>query len=580
MPTPLTRPTNYPLPFAYSGTKNTIPTPPTGTGKASFTEGFPAVTMQPISAGGIPPEGKDFNGVLFDIMSHTVWVNAGGQYQFDAALSTAMGGYPIGMVLQNTAGTASYVSAIDNNTTDFNSTPSAIGTLWLPYSGSAFSNVSVATTGGTTVLTAIQAAAKIITVTGVLVSNATITFPVAIGERIVINNTTGSYSVTAIALAGSGVPITQGSADKVFSDGTNMRYVLADGVTGTLNDTGKGLATNEFVARAVSQVGGYYQDTGSVTNAYIVALIPPITSYYTGLSFRYRTTRACTGATTLNAGGGVKPQLREDGQPTEAGDIPVGSIMTITYDAAVSGGSFLISELVPSQLGECAVENIGQGLQDDGSGNLQVKLADTSMRRSSAGVGTIRTIASVATAHAIVAADNQHILISIAAVTYTAPLSSTLYNGFGLTVYATVGASTFTPNAADSVNGNPAGQSFSIIQGQSVDFETDGAGNWWPTARSSPVGAYAPAYVAAALTVAPGTYLVNTTAGAISITLPAGPSLGDYCGFKDAAGTFGTNNLTLLRNGTNIEGYASDLTCNVSGMDFEVWKNSSEWRLR
>lgn len=137
MPTPVIRPSNYPVPFATDGAKNTIPTAATGTGKASFTDGFPAVTMMPITAGGIPPEGKDFNGILYDITSHTVFLNAGGQYRFDAALSTAIGGYPIGMVLQNNAGTASYVSAASNNTADFNSDPSSIGSLWSPYAGAA-----------------------------------------------------------------------------------------------------------------------------------------------------------------------------------------------------------------------------------------------------------------------------------------------------------------------------------------------------------------------------------------------------------------------------------------------------------
>jgi len=38
-------------------------------------------------------------------------------------------------------------------------------------------------------------------------------------------------------------------------------------------------------------------------------------------------------------------------------------------------------------------------------------------------------------------------------------------------------------------------------------------------------------------------YFVNTTSGAITITLPATPSAGDIVAFKDYAGTFGTNNL-------------------------------------
>lgn len=142
MPTPVSRPTNYAVPFASSGAKNTIPTAATGSGKASFTEGFPAVTMMPLTAGGIPPEGKDFNGILYDVTLHTIWVNAGGQYQFDATLVAAIGGYPVGMVIQSNDGLSSYVSAINNNTTDFNTTPASIGSLWLPWAGNAIVTAS------------------------------------------------------------------------------------------------------------------------------------------------------------------------------------------------------------------------------------------------------------------------------------------------------------------------------------------------------------------------------------------------------------------------------------------------------
>jgi len=130
----ITRPTNLLIPFAVAGAKNAISVTPASP-NASYADGFPPVTMMPLSAGGVPPEGQDFNGIFYDITSHTLWVNAGGQYQFDSALSTAIGGYPIGMVLQNNAGTASYVSAVNNNTTDFNSTPSSIGVSWIPWAG-------------------------------------------------------------------------------------------------------------------------------------------------------------------------------------------------------------------------------------------------------------------------------------------------------------------------------------------------------------------------------------------------------------------------------------------------------------
>ena len=135
------RPNLIIVPFANTGAKNTIPDAPTGTGKASYETGFPPITMTPIASGGIPPEGKDFNGVLYDITSHTLWVNAGGQYVFDDALSAEIGGYPAGMVLQSDDGMSAYVSAIDNNTTDFNTNPGSIGTLWLKWAGSVMAPI-------------------------------------------------------------------------------------------------------------------------------------------------------------------------------------------------------------------------------------------------------------------------------------------------------------------------------------------------------------------------------------------------------------------------------------------------------
>ena len=54
-------------------------------------------------------------------------------------------------------------------------------------------------------------------------------------------------------------------------------------------------------------------------------------------------------------------------------------------------------------------------------------------------------------------------------------------------------------------------------------------------------------------------YFVNTTSSAITATLPASPTLGDEITFRDGYGTFNTNNLTVARNGNNIEGVASNL---------------------
>jgi hypothetical protein len=60
-------------------------------------------------------------------------------------------------------------------------------------------------------------------------------------------------------------------------------------------------------------------------------------------------------------------------------------------------------------------------------------------------------------------------------------------------------------------------------------------------------------------------YFVNTTSGAITMTLPASPSVGDIVSVKDYAQTFDTNNLTVGRNSEPIEGQTFDLVLNTEG---------------
>ena len=60
-------------------------------------------------------------------------------------------------------------------------------------------------------------------------------------------------------------------------------------------------------------------------------------------------------------------------------------------------------------------------------------------------------------------------------------------------------------------------------------------------------------------------YLVNVTGGAIQITLPATPAIGDFVEIKHAAGDISANNITVDRNGSNIQGLAENLTISVDG---------------
>jgi len=60
-------------------------------------------------------------------------------------------------------------------------------------------------------------------------------------------------------------------------------------------------------------------------------------------------------------------------------------------------------------------------------------------------------------------------------------------------------------------------------------------------------------------------YFVNTTSAAGIVKFPASASRGDYVEIKDYARTFGTNNVTVQRNGHNIDAAASDATLSTNG---------------
>lgn len=59
--------------------------------------------------------------------------------------------------------------------------------------------------------------------------------------------------------------------------------------------------------------------------------------------------------------------------------------------------------------------------------------------------------------------------------------------------------------------------------------------------------------------------MANTTAGAFIITLPASPGLGWKVSISDYKNMFGTNKLTIARNGSLIEGLAEDMDITSRG---------------
>ena len=71
--------------------------------------------------------------------------------------------------------------------------------------------------------------------------------------------------------------------------------------------------------------------------------------------------------------------------------------------------------------------------------------------------------------------------------------------------------------------------------------------------------------------------LVDTAAAAVTITLPSSPAIGNEVHFVDSKMSFNSNNLTIGRNSSNINGSASDLVVKENGESFTlVYANSTK----
>ena len=122
-------PSKLVLAFASAGIKNTIPVPSqigVTPGAASYTDGFPPLTMTRPENGGTGVDGLDMNGVLNGLSAVDVWMSAGGGFPYDVAFSAAIGGYPKGARVLMASGGGYWVSTADNNVTD----PDTGGSGW------------------------------------------------------------------------------------------------------------------------------------------------------------------------------------------------------------------------------------------------------------------------------------------------------------------------------------------------------------------------------------------------------------------------------------------------------------------
>jgi hypothetical protein len=203
-------------------------------------------------------------------------------------------------------------------------------------------------------------------------------------------------------------------------------------------------------------------------------------------------------------------------------------------------------------LGALATEGIGAALQDDGASNARVNF------------GTVQD----ATSQSVIASFHLTQRFATAAATYTLPLSSTLWNGFGFWVTALNARVTLSPNAADSFSGMSSGGAFILLQGQNAFVTTNATGTWF-VQNVQLVGSSSPLNMQISATVASNklTVAVKTLAG--NDPSPSSPVI---VGFRSQTLTSGntivgtiTAPLSFALNATSSMGCTTTVACRLWG---------------
>lgn len=365
----ISQPAQITVPFGTGGLKNAIPAAADPvTGNAGYSGGFPAINMTPKVAGGIPPFGEDFNGIFFDVTTAIQFLEAGGSFPYSSAFSTAVGGYPLGAKVINSAKTGFWLNLVANNTTN----PDSGGAGWVnPSPGPTIGSLrqgrmSIAAASASAVFTADEIVVET-ALSGITYKigsfNKTINLattgaggmdtgsaPVSgfVGLYAILNPVTGASALLAVNGTSSVLPNVYGGANMpsgytasalISVWGTNGSGQL---VIGTQIDREIGIGTNSTFTTTAAQA--------SLTSFSISAVVP-------------RNAIACRGDSTIgssSAGAGVTlvvcgssfevARMAQGATSATAGatnvssfpNIPIMTAQTLYYRASISGGTLTV----------------------------------------------------------------------------------------------------------------------------------------------------------------------------------------------------------------------------------------------
>jgi hypothetical protein len=352
----------------------------------------------------------------------------------------------------------------------------------------------------------------------------------------------GNIDVSAITQGNTTIGISQanGNAYITVTGTSNVAVFTTTGlnITGTIsangNITGGNLLTDGLISATGNITGNYFLGNGSLLtgvaasygNANVVANLAALGSNPVS------TTGNVTGNYFLGNGSLLTGVAASYGNANVVANLAALGTNPVSTTGNITGGYF-----------------VGNGSQLTG---IAASYSDANVATFLAAYGsnTISTTGNITAGNVLGGAN-------VNAITHTGTTVSVTGNITAGNVLggANVNATLFTGTTV-SVTGNIT-SSYFIGNGSLLTGISGGGGAFaWAIANSN-------------ITMSANNgYFVDTTGGAKTMTLPASASIGDTIRINDLAGTFASNNLTVARNGGNIQGVAEDLVVSVNQSSF------------
>ena len=372
---------------------------------------------------------------------------------------------------------------------------------------------------------------------GILTANMQIIVPNTIQQYWIRNTTTGSYTLTVKTASGTGVAVVQNGAAIMYCDGTNV--VEAD-----TNNLSSPVAVSQGGTGATSAGTALVNLGGTSLGIGIFTAVNPSVA------------RAALGAAASGANSDIT------------------SLTGLTTALSVAQGG----------TGQTSYTN-GQLLIGNTTGNTLTKSTLT----AGTGITVTNSTGSITIANT---GPDTFPGVGIAYSTGTAWGTSYATSGTGTTIALSASpALTGTPTAPTATAGTNTTQiaTTAYVVGTAFSSALPGqagnAGKYVTTDGTTASWAFIPAGGISYTAVKTSNYSAavndgvqtDTSGGSFTVTLPATPAVGDQVIVTDSAGSWATNNLTVGRNGSTIEGTATDLICNISSVSVQLVYSGTTW---